>query len=119
MRRDLDLVRDILKTCADSTGPVDAATFTDDTHPLESIVYHIRIMREAGLIHATVTSTWDGVVRARVDSLTWEGNDFLDSVRSNQLWAKTKQRIASTVGSVAFSVVKDVATSIATTMIGL
>lgn len=41
MRRDLDLVRSILKTGADSNEPVDANTLADERHPLDPIVYHM------------------------------------------------------------------------------
>lgn len=120
MRRDLDLVRAILKTCADSTEPVTMGTFTDDTHTAPLVAYHIDIMQEAGLIDATIIRDINGrTVHATIDSLTWQGNDFLDAVRSDSLWAKTKQRIAATFGSVSFDVVKALAVSLATKSLGI
>ena len=41
MRRDLDLVRTILKTCADASGPVDVHAFTDDAHSFELVAYQL------------------------------------------------------------------------------
>lgn len=107
MRRDLDLVRTILKTCADSNEPVPMSTFADAAHTTDLVAYHIDIMQEAGLINATIIRGMnERTVHATIDSLTWEGNDFLDAVRSDGLWSKTKQRIATTIGSVSFDVVK-------------
>ncbi|OXN01222.1 DUF2513 domain-containing protein [Bifidobacterium vansinderenii] len=120
MRRDLDLVRTILKTCADSPEPVGARVFVDDTHSFDLVAYHVQIMQSAGLIEANIIRTFDGgIVRADILSLTWEGNDFLDAVRSDTIWSKTKQKIATTVGSVAFELVKTVATRFASQALGL
>lgn len=120
MKRDMDLVRTILKTCADATEPVDASVFVDETHSMQLIVYHFKIMSDAGLVESDITGTWNaGIIRASVRALTWDGNDFLDAVRSDSLWSKTKQRIAATVGSASFDVVKAVAVSLATTTLGL
>jgi len=52
-------------------------------------------------------------VAARADRLTWQGYDFLDAVRSDAVWSKTKSTIAATVGSASLEVVKAVAVSIA------
>lgn len=119
MRRDLDFVRTILKTCAEAEEPVNATTFVDDTHPLPYVIYHFQLLKEAGLVNATITNTCDGAARASIDGLTWEGNDFLDAVQSDKLWTKVKQRIATTVGAVAFTVVKDTAVAVSKTMLGL
>lgn len=120
MRRDLDLVRTILKTCADSPEPVDAHAFVNDEHPLGLVAYHVHIMEQAGLVEANIVNATGAVpVFVTVGPLTWAGNDFLDAVRSDSIWSKTKQRIASTVGSVSFDVLKAVAVKVATDTLGL
>lgn len=135
MQRDMDLVRRILMTCADATEPVPASTFTDDEHPLKLVVYHFQIMQEAGLVtlasydypdianlaNLIGSAAYRVVPKPSTDvtALTWNGQDFLDLVRSDTLWSKVKQRISTTVGSAAFDVVKTVAAKIAVTMIGL
>lgn len=71
-------------------------------------------MVEAGLIEATIQSGGNDpyyFVRAR--RLTWEGNDYLDAIRSESVWGETKQAISDSVGSVSFDVVKEVARAIA------
>ena len=92
MRRDLDLVRTILKTCADASGPVDVHAFTDDAHSFELVAYHVQIMQETGLVEASLLREAGGsIIRATVGPLTWAGNDFLDAVRSDSIWSKTKR----------------------------
>ena len=42
-------------------------------------------------------------------SLTWEGHEFLDAVRHETVWAKTKEVVKSKGGSVSFEVLKELA----------
>ena len=78
MRRDMDLVREIMLTVADSSGVVDGRALMDGQHDLQDIGYHVEMMEEAGLVEATVQKEWSGsYVFVRVGPLTWEGNDFL------------------------------------------
>jgi hypothetical protein len=41
--------------------------------------------------------------------LTWEGQDYLDAVRSNTVWGKTKEAINKSAESATFDVVKAIA----------
>lgn len=54
-----------------------------------------------------------------IKSLTWEGNDFLDSVESDAVWSKVKARLAENVESASFDVIKAVAKSVLLTQLGL
>lgn len=115
MRRDMDLIRDILKTVADSNDPIDAHALADDTHPFPVIAYHAQLLQEAGLANVSLSKTMGGdIVNATIGPLTWEGNDFLDAVRSEKIWNRTKRLIASKVGSVSFEVIKALAVKLAT-----
>ena len=49
MRRDMDLIRSMLRTVADSDAPMDAQAFTDDAHPFPVIAYHADLLRQFGL----------------------------------------------------------------------
>ncbi len=39
-------------------------------------------------------------------SLTWGGHDFLDAIRNDDVWSKTKSTVQEKVGSATFEVVK-------------
>lgn len=120
MRRDMDLVRTILKGIADASGDVPASVFVTERHDFDEVAYHFDIMQQADLIDASLVRSASGsIVRADAYALTWEGNDFLDSVRSDKVWSKVKERIGGTVGTVSLAVIKEVAVSIAKTMLGL
>ena len=96
MERDMDLVRRILAELESSRNPIDAADLADGNHARDEVAYHIRIMAEAGLIHAKV----------RADELTWEGQEFLANVRSDTVWSKVKLSIAKSVGHAGFEAYK-------------
>ena len=52
MKRDMELVRDILKTVEDSEGPVGAEEFVGAGWSMDTVYYHIRLMDAHGLIDA-------------------------------------------------------------------
>lgn len=56
---------------------------------------------------------WDGV------RLSWPGHEFLNAVRDDTVWVKTKEKIASTVGTASVSVLSQVAGAIARGLLGL
>ena len=60
MKRDMELVRAILLAMEDSpsTGPGELVIPDYDT---EAVMYHLKIMREAGLIKAVDASSADGL----------------------------------------------------------
>lgn len=115
MRRDMDLVRDALRELSESSGPLDARALACDAHPFEEVAYHFGIIVEAGLARGRVTRAWGGVpVAATLDALTWEGNDLLDSVRDERVWARVKRAVGKAVGAASLETVKAAAVKVAT-----
>lgn len=61
---------------------------------METVAYHCKILHEAGLISGyNAQNASDTINLFKVSSLTWEGNDYLDKVRDNSIWGKTKDAI--------------------------
>ncbi|MEX3954416.1 DUF2513 domain-containing protein [Trinickia sp. EG282A] len=58
------------------------------------IDYHLSLIEEAGLIDTADAGSMTGYGFRR---LSWAGHDFLDSVRSPDVWDRTK-RVASAAG---------------------
>lgn len=113
MKREMDLVRQILITSAESTESVDADVFVSDRYDFEMVAYTIDIMEEAGLINANVQKAFGGdYISAQVKSLTWKGQDFLDSVKSNKVWTEVKSTIAKGTGAFTFEIIKKIAEKI-------
>lgn len=88
LRRDMDLIRRILVMVGDSPVPLNATVFVDETHPFEIVAYHIDLIGQANLADTSITRMGGGMIaRAEVGPLTWDGNEFLDAIRSDTMFA--------------------------------
>ena len=117
MKRDMDLVRQILIETEKADKPLQGDHFTDSEHTIEQVAYHVELMEHHGLIDANVrVDKFYNVYQCEVVSLTWDGCDYLDAVRENKVWAKTKKVVSESVGSTTIAVLKQVAEKVALNM---
>ena len=116
MKRDLDLVRDILRYVERSEGGgVDLSGMDADIH---NLAFHAELMAARGLIECSVTRDAFGEpLDVEGNCITWEGYDYLDTIRSPKVWKRAKEVISSTVGDTSLSVVKEACKMIAADMI--
>ncbi|MGG1480446.1 DUF2513 domain-containing protein [Bacillus smithii] len=110
MKRDMELVRQLLFL-------IEAQ---EDTHselkiPSEMdkniVVYHLKLMQQAGLTENNIQYASDEPMWI-YSQLTWEGHDFLDAIKNDNIWSKTKEAIKSKgleIGQISFGVLKDFA----------
>src|SRR5215216_957899 len=100
MRRDLNLVRDILLTLeplgAHYGNPVSLkigeAPLTFAGHSLEEVAYHFRIMAQGDLINYSGIAE-DGVSIHKYYGLSWHGHEVVDDVRNPKAWADTMSKM--------------------------
>jgi hypothetical protein len=59
-------------------------------HSQEEIAYHVQILDEAGFIEALNLTTMSGY-DWRPRRLTYEGHEFLDTIRDAEAWRFTKE----------------------------
>lgn len=115
----MDLVREILMEAealpSDNCGGTVLAVDGVDGATLEA---HIRLMDEAGLLNAVYMSGTPGST-AYVESLTWEGHDFLDAIRDDSIWMRVKSRVTETVGTASFEILMALALAMAKEKLGL
>ena len=73
----------------------------------QQVDYHLVLLRDAGFIGAKrgLSGDWS------ISALTWEGHEFLDAVRDDGTWKKTKAS-AGKVGSWSVSMLGDIAKAI-------
>lgn len=120
MKRNLDLIREMLIEASETNYPLDANVFTSKHHSEREILYNIDLMAQAGLIEAHITKDANkDILEASICNITWEGNEFLSSIQSESTWAEVKKRIAKTVQDVPLSIVKKLAIDIATHLLGI
>lgn len=119
MKRDLDLVRCILVTAESADGAVDESVLLNCCDDIARLAFHVELMDSRGLVVGKVGR--DGmrrhVMSVEVSSITWEGYDYLDAIRSPRVWSRAKEAIAETVGDTSLPVVKEACKMIATEMI--
>ena len=117
MKRDLDIVRAILLS-AEEEDNSRLEEFDDQV-----VGYHAKIMHEAGLIDAQLIEEYSGgmkkVRECRIKSLTWDGHDYIDAMRDDNIWNKTKELITSNTTSWTFSILLEALKHELKTRIGL
>lgn len=107
MKRDFDLIREILLQIeATPVGQFTSKISYDGANP-ETIMSHVALLIEAGLVDGPTLKTNSGGIMAKPTGLTWAGHDFLDSIRDESLWQKAKTTILKPAGGVALSVLLD------------
>lgn len=102
MKRDPDLMRDILINLEDSTDFTFYKSIKLPGKTPEEISYHIKLLFEAGMVDAQDKSqrgTPYALWKAR--SMTPMGHDFLDSVRAPAMWEKAKGIMGRSLESVS------------------
>jgi len=102
MKRDDDLIRSLLIEIEESDSslicaPVYLCMPAED----EQRNYHLELLSDGGL----VKEISKGVYR-----LTNDGHDYIDVIRSNKIWEKTKSGAAQ-IGGVTLGMMRDIAAS--------
>ena len=85
-------------------------------YSLEEIAYTTKKLKEAGYINADFRIYEIENLCAFIEDITWEGHKFLDTIRDNAVWSKTK-KIISKFSSVPLSLVSNVASQVLTNLI--
>lgn len=102
VQRDMDLVRELLLKMdadpqLDGTRWVRYATPAEmgiTGHSAEEVGYHLNMLLEAGLIKAKGSIELMPVI----NKMTWQGHEFLDDIRDDTVWGKTKERTKGLAG---------------------
>ncbi|QDP72186.1 DUF2513 domain-containing protein [Legionella israelensis] len=119
MKRNWDLVRKILLKVEETpqSNQLKLEDFPDDNG--YEVTYHVQLLIDAGLIDANIYGTTssepnDFLLRR----LTWHGHEFLDSVKNESIWLKTKETFKSKGISMTFETIKTVAIGLISKYIG-
>lgn len=132
MKRDWDVVRLILIKLEELPDSLSTLTYIDfyaddrikpdaDLTELDGQVsYHMELLIEAGLVVGTMDDAVPLYAKEfHASRLTWAGHEFLDAIRSDTLWNKTKETFATKGLDMTFETIKAVAAAAMTSMLGL
>ena len=113
MKRDMELCRKILFTIEERYVSTAIHGLKIDGYTTEEVAYHCKLLHEAGLIKDCKTIyASNRIVSFGVSSLTWEGHDFLDKIREDTIWNKTKGLIKDKALPMTLDVIKEIATAV-------
>jgi hypothetical protein len=115
MKRDMDLIRNLLLEIEDSDRPVlyishflGSERFQDVEQAV--LEYHFRLLIEAGFLDADRKQGISTVGSWYIRHLTWEGHEFLGTIRDPEIWRRTKEG-ASAAGGWSVGFIRDVGTA--------
>ncbi len=90
MTRDKDLIREILLAIeADESDPRHPVDLKIPGRTAREIAYHVHLLAEAGFIQAIDFGSSDGY-DWQSQRLTYNGHEFLDTVRDPEMWREIK-----------------------------
>lgn len=118
MKRDWDVVRQILLELEEAEGPTVRMVGIDGMDG-QVFGYHAKLMRDAGLVEAEIQEWLEGRINAQVDRMTWKGHEFLDSIRHKSIWDKIKANAEEKGVSLTFETIKLLATSVIKHKLGI
>jgi len=110
MKRDMELIRLILLD-VEGGSEVDLSPYSE-----EQFRYHQKLLYDRGFIDGIDVSSilgWE-IIETR---LTWEGHDFLDDARNENVWREAMSQLGKAAGTASLDVIKAVLVSVATRMI--
>lgn len=118
MKIDYDMVRSMLLVIEDQANGVNPMGYSyllDEHFPEsdnEMIQYHVKFLHDSRLIECVT-----GNFRSIID-ITPKGREYLDNIRSNDIWSQTKAAIKP-VGDITLDTVKEVAKHLLLSALGL
>lgn len=131
MKLNYDCVRDVLLALEENlTIEVDEdgcysfnTLFSEEICELDSlskyskqdIIYAIIKLYEAGYINASTMSA-DELTDCIISDITYDGHEFLQSIKSDPVWDKVK-RVADKVGSISIPIISSIASQVLSKLI--
>ncbi|EUJ41960.1 DUF2513 domain-containing protein [Brochothrix campestris] len=92
MKLNHECVRDVLMAIeeqANTTLSLQSLNFPT-VYTENEIIYTLEKLKEANFVNVTFKYASNKLYSCRISSLTWDGHAFLDTIRDDTVWAKTK-----------------------------
>ncbi len=107
MKRDPDLIREILLKVEQSTEPLSLDDLNFSNYSPNEVYYHGNLLIEVGYLVGR--SQYDeGQSRfLLIRRLTWQGHDFIEAARSETVWKKAKEKMLP-LGNFVFELAKPI-----------
>lgn len=110
MKRDMDLIREILLKAEELYVDTAINDLTIDGYDMATVAYHCKLLHNAGYIFdykAQYAS--NEIYTFAIGALTWAGNEYLEKIRDNSRWGKIKNTLIQKGLPFTIDMVKSVA----------
>ena len=109
MKRDMDIIRNILLIMSNAPGKLKSEDIVlgNPDADAKAVHYNINQAHQGGLITGDVVHSMSGDAWYNLE-LAWKGNEFLDVVQDDDVWAETKKGMQKVKGF-TFDLAKDMA----------
>ncbi len=112
----MGLVREILLRIEDESYK-NSRSFTVEGFPEVQVNYNLDLLIAEGLVNGKGSWAIDGETYwVNIRGLTWQGHDFLDSIRDQSVWTKVQDK-ATVAGHNAATLTLDMVKALATSVI--
>lgn len=111
LKLDFDIVRKLLLYIEENVYRNNFLMLSSYNNDTEEEIYAAIKLHEAGFIDAHINKFIDGNIRIIVRSITWNGHEFLDNIRPETSWKKTKN-IAQKIGGASLNILSDISAKV-------
>jgi len=121
MKMDMDLFRDILIAIEEKpmNQDLDKSSLSDMIGKTpDEVLYHLHLLDDAGFMDSFTCNTI-GNPDYRVQRLTFSGHEYLNNIRDNSVWQKTKETLSNVSSSASIDIIGSLATSIIKKSLGI
>lgn len=110
MKRDFELIRKLLFWFEEKPDPAVVSIPALNGYDDLTLKYHLLLLAQAGLIDYEPELTKTGrIIQVHAFNLSWQGHEFLDSIRDDGTWSKIKVKASSMGQSLSYEIIKALA----------
>ncbi len=120
MQLNYDCIRDLLLYLEDNLtydNYISIETLKLEKYSSDELIYTAERLTEAGYINSII-STSDDYPVIIVKSISFDGHQYLDTIRDNAIWKETKSKLSKT-SSFSLSIIQQLALSIVKSKLGI
>lgn len=114
MKRDLDLIREIMLTLEEQMDYGQNMSseklfelMKNDALSIKKLTYHIGLLVEANYINAKELKTYSDGSMFIMNTITFDGQDFIDTIRQKKTWDVVKTK-AIEIGGFSLSLLVEI-----------
>lgn len=119
MKRDLDLLRDMLLLIESSEPEISNDTFAELSDDPQLIAFHIQLLIDADFIAYYDASTLGNPNYFIITRMTFAGCEYLDSVRNTTIWEQVKRKLSAVGGSASLDVITSLCANLVKSQLGI